>query len=188
MCKNLIKDHKFMQLKLNLGIMKVYERDREYKLGIATPDKRQNLEALERQYKLFMSQEEKQCMGHSQKDSLAIKPQFVFPAISLGMLKFDIAICCCTLFDCFYIPLVLTFENRIFTPVSKYLLEGLALVVKIIYLVDIMVNFKRAFVNPRTGIEERNLKLITVNYLKFYFWIDLLSVIPFSYMESSSWL
>lgn len=186
MCKNLIKEHKFNQIKKNFGIMKVFEKDRQYKLGIKTPDIKLNREALEKQYKLFMSQDRQQLKDQIETINLAIKPQFVFPAYSHSMLKFDMMICSCTLFDCFYIPLILTFEDRLFTPASKLGLEALTLLIKVAYLVDIMISFKRAFVNPRTGIEERNLKQIAINYLKFFFWIDLVCVLPFSYMRISS--
>lgn len=95
------------------------------------------------------------------------------------MLKLDFLICGCTFYDCFYIPLSITFGDRLS---SHAWLTILSVFIKLVYTVDIFINFRRGFVNPRTGIEESNPKIIAVNYLKFFFWIDLLAAIPFNFM------
>ena len=41
------------------------------------------------------------------------------------------------------------------------------------------MGFRKGYINDVTGKHVRDGKLIAIQYLKFYFWIDLLSCIPF---------
>ena len=49
-----------------------------------------------------------------------------------------------------------------------------------------ILGFRRAFINDKTGEHVMNPKLIAKNYLKFYFWIDLLGCIPFDLFTNNS--
>lgn len=44
---------------------------------------------------------------------------------------------------------------------------------------DIILCFRKAYLRERSGQEVRDPKLIAKQYLKFYFWIDTISAIPF---------
>ena len=48
-----------------------------------------------------------------------------------------------------------------------------------IYVSDIVLGFRKAYLNEKTGRECRNPTLIAKRYVKSYFIIDLLSAIPF---------
>jgi hypothetical protein len=46
-------------------------------------------------------------------------------------------------------------------------------------MIDVVIGFRKAYLNEKTGREVRDPKLIAKKYLKSYFIIDLLSGIPF---------
>ena len=47
------------------------------------------------------------------------------------------------------------------------------------FFIDIVMNFRTTYFNPRTGEEIIDKKMIVMNYLSGHFIIDLLSTIPF---------
>jgi len=47
------------------------------------------------------------------------------------------------------------------------------------FAIDIVIGFRKGYLNEKTGMEERDPKLIAKNYLKSHFITDLLSGIPF---------
>ena len=51
--------------------------------------------------------------------------------------------------------------------------------IDILFIVDIIVNFRTSYTNALTGYEILDPKMIAATYLKGMFWIDLLSVLPF---------
>lgn len=51
--------------------------------------------------------------------------------------------------------------------------------IKCIFAIDVILCFRKSYIHEITGKEIRDPKLIAKRYLKFYFWIDLLSAIPF---------
>ena len=62
------------------------------------------------------------------------------------------------------------------------------LTLRTVYIVDFLLGFRKAYLDDRTGREVREPWRITKRYLKFYFWIDLLSVIPFNLISDSGYL
>lgn len=52
----------------------------------------------------------------------------------------------------------------------------------LIFLIDIIINFRTTYIHPLTGQEVVNLRKISLNYIKVRFWIDVLSTIPFDYI------
>jgi hypothetical protein len=52
-------------------------------------------------------------------------------------------------------------------------------VIDAIFAIDILINFRTTYFNPRTGDEVSDPKLIAKAYLQGRFWIDLLATIPF---------
>ena len=51
-------------------------------------------------------------------------------------------------------------------------------IIKTTFGVDLAIGFRKAFLNEKTGRECRDPKKIAIKYLKFYFWVDLLSGVP----------
>jgi hypothetical protein len=64
----------------------------------------------------------------------------------------------------------------------------ITLTLRIVYIVDFFLGFRKAYLDDRTGREVRKPCLIAKRYLKFYFWVDLLSVIPFDLISGSGYL
>lgn len=60
---------------------------------------------------------------------------------------------------------------------------------KTVFMVDVIIGFRKAYMNEATGKEIRDPWKIAKRYLKFYFWIDLISSIPFDliFPENYSW-
>ena len=52
------------------------------------------------------------------------------------------------------------------------------------FAVDIIVNFRSAFINQKTGEEVMTAKAVAVYYLKNRFVIDLIATIPFDFIMS----
>jgi len=51
--------------------------------------------------------------------------------------------------------------------------------ISIVFAIDVLLGFRRAFLKKKTGEHVTDPVIITKKYLKFYFWIDLVSCIPF---------
>ena len=51
--------------------------------------------------------------------------------------------------------------------------------IKAVFLIDLLLGFRKAYLNEQIGKEERDPWLIAKRYLKFYFWIDLVSALPY---------
>ena len=62
------------------------------------------------------------------------------------------------------------------------------LMLRTVYIVDFLLGFRKAYMDDRTGREVREPCRITTRYLKFYFWVDLLSVIPYDLISDSGYL
>ena len=46
------------------------------------------------------------------------------------------------------------------------------------YFVDIVLNFFTTYISEKTDNEITSISAISVRYLKFYFWIDLIAILP----------
>ena len=51
--------------------------------------------------------------------------------------------------------------------------------INLIFVVDIITNFRTSFMHQRTGDEVMDLREIAKQYIKIQFWVDLLACIPF---------
>jgi hypothetical protein len=57
-------------------------------------------------------------------------------------------------------------------------------IIDFVFLMDIFVNFRTSYINPRTGDEVFEPKKIAKNYVKGRFWIDSLATVPFDLLVS----
>lgn len=57
--------------------------------------------------------------------------------------------------------------------------------IAIVFFIDLILGFFRAYINEKTGGYVNQPKLIAINYLKFYFWIDLLGCLPFDLLTET---
>jgi hypothetical protein len=79
------------------------------------------------------------------------------------------------LYSVIVIPLRLAFEPKVTFPFE--ILENIVLVS---FAIDIVVNFNTTYVDPLTEKMVHNRHRIVMNYLKFWFWIDIISTVPFT--------
>lgn len=54
--------------------------------------------------------------------------------------------------------------------------------IDILFSLDIILTFRTTYINPNTGIEISSPKDIAKNYILSRFWVDILTVFPFSYI------
>ena len=62
------------------------------------------------------------------------------------------------------------------------------IVVNSVFAVDIMINFRKAYIHPKTGATIQDPKKIAARYLKFYFWVDFIACLPLDTIFTSSFL
>lgn len=76
--------------------------------------------------------------------------------------------------NCFSIPLQVSFEPIELEHIVSRIITWC---IDLLFLIDMVVNFRTAFIND-IGDEVTDPKLIAINYLKFYFWQDLVATVP----------
>jgi len=57
--------------------------------------------------------------------------------------------------------------------------------IRVVYVIDLILGFRKAYIDERVGAEIRDPKVIAKSYLKFYFWVDFLSAVPFDLFSRS---
>ena len=104
------------------------------------------------------------------------------------MLKFDLLTCLIVFYDCLMVPFKNTFGSEAFGEKTALILNIIDYSIKLIFAIDIVFCFRRSYLHERSGHEIRDPKKIAWRYLKFYFWIDLISAIPFDLIVENSFL
>ena len=77
------------------------------------------------------------------------------------------------------VPYKNCFGNHAFESETEKLLNSLDLSIKFVFALDLVLGFRKSYLNTRSGQEIKDPKLIMRKYLKFYFWIDIVSALPF---------
>ena len=132
---------------------------------------------------------EEQNMGDERQEAEGQfkKHRWIISYYNRTQIKFDFLTCCLVLFDCIITPVKNAYEEHLLQGDNPYIysIRVVDYLVKMIFALDILLSFRRAYLNERSGKEIRDPKLIAIRYLKFYFWVDLLSAIPFDMMANS---
>jgi hypothetical protein len=55
----------------------------------------------------------------------------------------------------------------------------------VVFATDFLLGFRKAYLNEQTGREERDPTKIAKNYIKTFFFIDLMSGIPFDLLTNN---
>ena len=96
--------------------------------------------------------------------------------MELILIKWDLVIIVLAIYNSISIPLGLAFSppsyEYTWVKVFNYFIDSF-------FLFDMILQFRTTYVNPITGAEIYDSKMIAKNYLKGRFWIDLISIIPF---------
>ena len=103
------------------------------------------------------------------------KPFIIYPDDNFKVLFWDITISIVLLVTCFVTPINLAFADEV-EKVQWYVIFTYCL--DFVFLIDIFVNFFSAYQNDVFKmIDDR--KVIAVNYIKGWFLIDLIAILPF---------
>ena len=57
-------------------------------------------------------------------------------------------------------------------------LEIIGWIIDTAYFIDIVANFFTTYINEKTDTEINSINQISIRYLKFYFWVDIVAIIP----------
>jgi hypothetical protein len=80
------------------------------------------------------------------------------------------------IWNVFTVPINVAFEPEQMGSIYVLVINA---IIDVMFLVDILVNFRTTFLNPLSGDEIYDPREIAINYLKTRFSIDLLATIPF---------
>lgn len=94
------------------------------------------------------------------------------------MLKFELFSCLIVLYDCVMLPYVHSFGLDEFSDNQLMVLNYIDWAIQLIFLIDLLLSFFKAFTHHSTGEEICDHKKIAKRYLKFYFWLDLIPILP----------
>ena len=95
---------------------------------------------------------------------------------------FEFTTCVMVIYDCVMIPFNIAYAQELnYNPTVKFTLDCIQLIINIFFITDIVIGFRKAYLNKQTGHEVRDPKLIAIKYLKSHFIIDFLSGIPYDF-------
>ena len=87
-----------------------------------------------------------------------------------------------SLFNCFTIPLGVSFEPEFMESITYTIIND---IIDFVFVIDLIINCRTIYINPKTGEEIKTPKKICIEYVKsFRFWIDFLATIPLDDMFS----
>jgi CRP-like cAMP-binding protein len=90
-------------------------------------------------------------------------------------IRWDLFVMVLATWNCFTIPF-----NAAFRPVimENIYFEIFNACIDILFMVDVAICFRTSFMNPKTGEEVFDIKVIAKHYLKGRFWVDILASLP----------
>ena len=91
-------------------------------------------------------------------------------------------------YDCVFVPFRICIGIEVLWPKLEEMLLVFNQFTKSIYAIDVILGFRKAYFNEKMGSEISDPKLIAIHYLKFNFWVDLLSAIPFELISEDPFL
>lgn len=111
------------------------------------------------------------------------KRKLVFSNSGVFKMRWDLLIIVLVIFNAIELPFVIAWQGK-YDSIEE---DIIGYVIDIVFVFDIVLNFRTGYIHPKTGIEVLNPKSIALNYLKSWrFYTDLLSVIPFELMNTKN--
>lgn len=83
-----------------------------------------------------------------------------------------------------YLPFVIVFHPP-YTGPGESIQDKVDNYIDMFFLTDMFINFISAYDDPETLLPEIRPKVIAANYISGYFFIDLLAILPFQYLDGS---
>jgi hypothetical protein len=118
-----------------------------------------------------------------------IKDKFIWIILPTdkNMQKFDFLTGVLVFYDCFMIPFKNTFGVRHLNPQIQNVMASIEYVILFVFALDVVLGFRKAYLDSMFQVVKDPV-LIAKNYIKFFFWVDLLSAIPFDYFIKDGFL
>lgn len=110
------------------------------------------------------------------------KNDWIISYYNRAMLKFDFLVCILIYYDCFSVPFEISFGWNELSDSSMKVLYVIDLIKSMIFVMDVLLCFRRAYKDELTGLEERDFRLIAIRYLKYYFWVDMTAAFPYRFL------
>ena len=111
--------------------------------------------------------------------------QFIISPFSRNLNIFDLFTCNLVIYQCIMLPFLYTYGQQFFSPRAMTLAMAAQYLINFIFVIDVFLGFRKAFIVSKTGMLEQNAINIAKNYIQFYFWIDCLAAIPFRLFTQS---
>jgi hypothetical protein len=100
---------------------------------------------------------------------------FLWLSRSKVRIRWDLFIMFLATWNCFYVPFNVAFEADIFGKTPSAVMNWL---IDILFMIDVVVNFRTAILDEKTGKEIYDGKIIALSYLRGKFWIDISIIRP----------
>ena len=134
-------------------------------------------------------QEEFSSSFHKDLPGVDKKNDCIISFNSVNRIRFEFLTCLLVLYDCIMLPFDIAFDSKkALHPNMEIIHSVIDEVLKLVYLIDFCLCFRKAYLDERIGKEIRDPRLIAIRYLKCYFWFDLLSVLPFKWFTDNVYL
>lgn len=95
----------------------------------------------------------------------------------------DSVILCCMVYILLCTPYIIAFNINMLDTRSSIVVVDIVVVT--LFLIDILLNFKTSFIG-RKGNFIRDRSRIAIHYLSFWFWLDLVTALPWIWMAAAS--
>jgi hypothetical protein len=116
----------------------------------------------------------------------AVRDCIMYPT-NKNLIRFNFLTSTLVFYDCFMVPFKNTYGSKIFDQSTERALLVIDNSIKLIFTIDVVLGFRKAYLGDDGQIVRDPVK-ITKRYLRFYFWVDLLSAIPFDNFVDSGLL
>lgn len=107
------------------------------------------------------------------------RKRFFCTARNQNRIRWDLFIMLLATWNLFYIPYSVSFEayliNEMGTNITNWLID-------IFFILDIVIHFRTSVIDPKTGEDIFDAKIIAAKYIQGKFWIDFLASIPFDFI------
>ncbi|CAI2363764.1 unnamed protein product [Moneuplotes crassus] len=107
------------------------------------------------------------------------RKRFFCAARNQNRIRWDLFIMLLATWNLFYIPYSVSFEayliNELVTNITNWLID-------FCFILDIFIHFRTSVLDPKTGEDIYDCKIIAAKYFQGKFWIDLLASIPFDFI------
>ena len=120
-------------------------------------------------------------------EGLQQRKECIFLPNNKYLIRFDFVTCTLVFYDCFMVPFKNTFGSEFFSDTSIQVIFFIDSLISLLFTIDLILGFRKAYLDE-TGTLIKDPKKIAIRYLKFYFWIDLVSAIPFDNFSDSGLL